>query len=463
MIVDQKRKNSRPPPAMMIGCVTLAALMGLGGLWFIFGKEDASAALPVPAEGEKLFVQGAAKSAELRSAASGLQQKPVGEGYEFDADGRLLGAVTDDADLPTNRTLAQLSTDGHSDSSDEIRAGVRHRPRQSDVVSSQACWGESNNRREREAVDRGLLTQSMLAYSTVDSAGWAERRPESSPRGDGSVRPATGAREVREDAEKQSDERVTRVLERLQEGMLAEVADNGPAPANRRSDGHALYPAAGSPQAFGRGAIGDMRITPGPEAIVRQGKFLDCALVNQLRVDLAESPVIAMVTRNFLTADGGQVLVPAGAKLLGTAGTVQSVQQARVYIKFDRVIYPDQRSAYFPVRQVGAVDGAGAVGIPGDVARHIVLQFGAAIMLGVLDGLAAAALTPATVTAPTPGNLVVGQASSAFAGVVGGVLQRYANVVPTISVPPGSRMKVFFAEDVRMSVYMRSSELSWMR
>ena len=175
-----------------------------------------------------------------------------------------------------------------------------------------------------------------------------------------------------------------------------------------------LYPAAQSAQSFGRGAIGDMRIAAGPGVVVRQGKFIDCALVNQLRVDLAESPVIAMVTRNFLNRDGSNVLIPAGAKLIGSAGTVQNPQQARVYIKFDRVIYPDQRSAYFPVRQVGAVDGAGAIGIEGDVDRHLMLQFGAAIMLGVLDGLAAAVQSANAVREPTARDLVLGQTSSNF-------------------------------------------------
>jgi type IV secretion system protein VirB10 len=170
-----------------------------------------------------------------------------------------------------------------------------------------------------------------------------------------------------------------------------------------------------------------------------------------------------MVTRNFLSGDGGYVLVPQGAKLLGSAGTVQSAQQVRVYIKFDRVIFPDQRSAYFPIRQVGAVDGAGAIGIAGDVNRHFLLQFGAAIMLGVLDGVGAAVQSANAAREPTARDLVLAQTSSNFAGILGGVLQRYANVVPTIRVAPGTTLKVFFAEDVRMSSYMRSSDLSWMR
>jgi type IV secretory pathway VirB10-like protein len=457
-------KIGRAPPVVMIGCVMLAVLSGLAGLWFVFGREDGRRPAPsISAEGEKLSARGAAKSAELRAAASALQQKAVGEAYEFDLDGRLIGATADDSDLPGNRTLAQLSGDGRPDPQAEIRAGVRHRP--DHPAPARGAPGElgGSGRAGREP-DRGLLTQSMLAYSTVGSAGWAERQPESGRRTEVTTQSAVVDEVVRETQEKQTDDRMVTMLERLQDGLLTGAASGtGPGGRPGTETRPALYPAASSPQAFARGAAGDMRIASGTEVIVRQGKFLDCVLVNQLRVDLAESPVIAMVSRNFLSGDGVHVVVPAGAKLLGTAGTVQNVQQVRVYIKFDRVLFPDQRSAYFPVRQAGAVDGTGAIGVPGDVNRHFLLQFGAAIVLGVLDGLAAAVQGPDSPRAPGARDLVLGQTSSALQTVVGGVLQRYANVVPTVSVPPGTKLKVFFAEDVRMSVYMPASELSWMR
>jgi hypothetical protein len=71
----------------------------------------------------------------------------------------------------------------------------------------------------------------------------------------------------------------------------------------------------------------------GPEQTVRQGKFLDCVLVNEIRADLMESPAIAMVSRDFVSLDGQYVLIPAGAKLIGSAGHVQNLQQARIYLR----------------------------------------------------------------------------------------------------------------------------------
>lgn len=171
-------KSSRPPPAIMVGCIALAVLSGLGGIWFIFAGDDRPAAAPASPEAEKLHRRGAERSAEMRAAASRLEQKAIGEGYEFDGDGRLLGAAADEADLPQNRTLTQLSAGSPGDATADIRQGVRHRSRAYGNTETYGRRVPTGAASARASADRGLLTQSMLAYSTVGSAGWAERRPD---------------------------------------------------------------------------------------------------------------------------------------------------------------------------------------------------------------------------------------------------------------------------------------------
>jgi type IV secretory pathway VirB10-like protein len=50
-----------------------------------------------------------------------------------------------------------------------------------------------------------------------------------------------------------------------------------------------------------------------------------------------------------------------------------------------------------------------------------------------------------------------------FGQVAGQIIQRYANVVPTITLPSGKKMKVYFTSDVVVSPYLRTSELSWVQ
>jgi type IV secretory pathway VirB10-like protein len=469
-------KDGRAPRLVVVGSIAVAAAVGIGGLWVIFGRDEAVAGPSMSAEGEKLVAQGNARAAETRASAEKLQksQKTVGEGAEFDSDGKHLGAAADETGL-RNRTYAQLTQEPASDRDEaagSIRAGVQHRgygrgvdeavdEKGSGGQGRRQGWGGGGGAQPRQPRDRSLATQSMLALAIVKHRSDGDASRSGKPSGKNSA-------EQRAQQDQQSDDRMARMMEGLGEKMLADTGGRrgagaeGGQTATSGSLNASLYPAASEAQTQPRGGIGDMTIGSGPSVVVRQGKFLDCVLVNELRVDLAESPVIVMVNRDFLSANGDYVLGPAGAKLLGTAGTVQSLQQTRVYIKFDRIIFPDGRTAYFPVRQVGAVDGAGAIGVPGDVDRHLMLQFGAAIALGVLDGLAAAVQRPASGD-PTVRDLVVGRTSSNFSTIVGGVLQRYANVMPTVTVEPGSKMKVFFTEDVRLSAYMASRDLSWMR
>jgi len=115
------------------------------------------------------------------------------------------------------------------------------------------------------------------------------------------------------------------------------------------------------------------------------------------------------------------------------------------------------------VRKVPVVDGIGAVGIDSDVDRHLMLHFGAAVMLGVLDGIGAAVHSPSGGPNPTVRDLVMARTSAYFSSVIAGAIQKYANVVPTVTVESGAKTKVFFAEDVRMSPYMATSDLTWVR
>jgi type IV secretory pathway VirB10-like protein len=435
--------KARPPLKLVIifGFCTIAIIGG--GVWVMAADGQPPQQVNTSPDARKIAARGEARRREGLEQAARLKQKDVGDEFKFDDKGNLLEVTPDVSDLPANRHLAQVAP------SAPVVEGVQHRREEP------AVGGGVGARPER--FERELLTRSMLAYSTVRSASWAAQRPAERA---GSGAETGGPHDTRRDGT-QTEERILQTMERMGAGD----SSGGGAGQPTRTGSDGFYPASRAAQTVRRGEVGDMLIgnDVGPPQLVRQGKFLDCAIVNELQVDLVESPVTAMVSRDFISLDGSYVIVPAGSRLLGTAGTVQNLQQARVYIKFERIVYPDQRTAYFPTRDVSAVDGMGSVGVAGDVNRHFMLQFGAAIMLGVLDGLAASVQSPTAIGSPAARDLVLARTSSNFSNVVAGVLNRYANVMPTVTIPAASKMKVFFAEDVRMSPYLRTSDLSWMR
>jgi type IV secretion system protein VirB10 len=538
--MSSKLSSNAPVAAMGLGrrqIVLLAAvgLLGMGGsagLAFRMARSRGPIPVsPVSVDEARLAAKVEERRARAAADARKLHQQELGQGYQFDAQGNLLGPAADGANLPRNKSFAEESPPNReAAAAAEIRRGI--------APSSGPTWGDSADSGDREAegggeptrgrsgarrpgayqrddsvggdardgeaaaADRAALGAPMLGYSTVDGANWATRRPEKSG-GGGGVSTAPRAK-TKQSVEEHQSEAMDRLVKTVEEsaralGPVAEASrarpasagigvgppggdgptQESPAPFGRptavspgpSTAGDALYganttaPAEREPRLFESGGVGDMRIGGdlGPDETVRQGKFLDCVLVNELRADLVDSPVIAMVSRDFVGLDGRYVLVPAGAKLLGEAGRIQNLQQERVYIKFDRLLFPDQRSAYFPVRKVSGVDSMGAVGVAGDVDRHFLLQFGAAVVLGVLDGVGAAVQSPSAGTNPTLRDLVMARASGNFSTVIGGVIQKYANVVPTVTVAAGAKMKVFFAEDVRLSPYLRTRELRWAR
>jgi len=97
------------------------------------------------------------------------------------------------------------------------------------------------------------------------------------------------------------------------------------------------------------------------------------------------------------------------------------------------------------------------------VNRHLTLQFGAAIFLGVFDGLAAQVQSPAAEDNPTARDLVLARTSKNFSSVVDAVIQRYANVVPTVTIREGTKLKCYFTQDVLLTPFMPTGELSWVK
>jgi len=202
---------------------------------------------------------------------------------------------------------------------------------------------------------------------------------------------------------------------------------------------------------------------PLPPVKVAEGEFIDTVLAHRIVSDTEESPVVCAVSRDLIDDSGRFVVVPAGARLVGRSQVVNYMGAARLFIRFERLILPGGHSISFPgsQRALAALDQTGALGAVTDVNRHWLLQFGTAIFVGVLEGLGAAAQQH---TDPYSGRAyVIEDTTDNFEKILNTVMQRYTNIVPTITVGQGYRMKVFLTEDILVSPYARVAERSYAR
>ena len=200
-----------------------------------------------------------------------------------------------------------------------------------------------------------------------------------------------------------------------------------------------------------------------PPVTVFQGEWIDCVLLNRIEASTTESPVIAVVYRDFYDDSGEYVVIPSGTRIVGKSLAINYMGAERLFITFNRMILPNGQSVRFPYskKTLQALDTLGANGLVSDINRHYLLQFGAAIFLGVLDGFAAAAQN--NYDPYSSGSYVIDRTTRNFEKILGVIMQRYSNIMPTITVEQGEKMKVYLSDDLLISPYSKIEARHYVR
>jgi type IV secretion system protein VirB10 len=193
------------------------------------------------------------------------------------------------------------------------------------------------------------------------------------------------------------------------------------------------------------------RITPAVNAqmlptrrlLLPKGAFIDCTLETAIDSTLAGMTTCIMATDTF-SADGSVVLMERGTKLVGeTRGQVQQ-GSTRVFVLWTEARTP--AGVIVPLASPGT-DELGRSGLPGQVNRHFLERFGAAILISVIDGA-----VQAKVQSSGSGTVIYNPSTST--DVITEVLKSTVNIPPTVVKPQGDRIQVFVARDLDFrSVY----------
>ena len=201
----------------------------------------------------------------------------------------------------------------------------------------------------------------------------------------GTFQGVTGSLEDEIAAEAVSDQAFLAALTGAQQGAGPDPAQSGPpgpaapAPDSLGFPGASAQPARDYANPSRLEGGGD---PPGWERIY-EGSFLEAVLVTQLSGDFP-GPVLAQVAVPFYSADRQRVLVPRGARVIGTASAVQGQDQERLAVSFHRLIYPDGRWVTLDFHGLNQV-GEGA--LKDQVNRHYFSMFAAVGAVGIISGL----------------------------------------------------------------------------
>lgn len=189
---------------------------------------------------------------------------------------------------------------------------------------------------------------------------------------------------------------------------------------------------------------------------IAEGTVVEAVLVNRLDGTFS-GPVTSLVTTPVYSEDRQSVLIPAGARLLGLAEPVDGWGDARLAVSFHRLLLPNGQSV--ELDQFRGLNQVGETGLKDEVDRHYLQVFGASVAIGALSGLAQWNTRGFT---GDFGDASRQSAGASLATSSGRVLDRYLNVLPTVTIREGHRLKVYLTNDLYVPAYARVDDAGGM-
>jgi type IV secretion system protein VirB10 len=183
-----------------------------------------------------------------------------------------------------------------------------------------------------------------------------------------------------------------------------------------------------------------------PTYTLYEGTVIETVLTNRLDGTFS-GPVNCLVSVPVYAQD--RLVIPAGARVLGEARAVSTFGQSRLAVTFHRVLLPNQTSV--DLDEVPGLNQAGDLGLADQVNRHYAQVFGASLALGAIAGFAQAG-TGYGFDATSLDAYRQGIASNVSQSSTR-VLDRFLNLLPTVTIREGHRIKVYLTRDLSLPAY----------
>jgi len=190
----------------------------------------------------------------------------------------------------------------------------------------------------------------------------------------------------------------------------------------------------------------------GPLHRVLEGTLIDTVLTNRLDGSAA-APVNCLVSTPLYAANGQDVLIPAGARILGDTKPVVSFGETRLAVAFDRLVLPNGRT--YTLNHFLGLNAIGDAGLRDQVNQHYKSTFGVSAAIGLINGFAQ--FVGGGFGTRTNGTVIItGNVGDATAQAAGQTMGRMLNRLPNITIREGHRVKVYLTSDLQLPVYQAS-------
>ena len=179
-----------------------------------------------------------------------------------------------------------------------------------------------------------------------------------------------------------------------------------------------------------------------------EGTILESVLLNRLDGQFV-GPIECLLTNDVFSHDRQHLLIAAGSKILGEAKKVDAFGQTRLAVVFHRLVMPDGFSVNLD--QFKGLNQAGDSGLRDQVNNHYARIFGVSMAIGALGAVAVGG-TSGPLTASGTDLMRQGFAQGT-AQSSAQILDKFLNVMPSITIREGHRVKIYLSGDLTLPDY----------
>jgi type IV secretion system protein VirB10 len=162
--------------------------------------------------------------------------------------------------------------------------------------------------------------------------------------------------------------------------------------------------------------------------------------------------IIAQVSQDvYDTPTGNYLLIPQGSRLVGEYSNAIQYGQARIFVAWQRIIYPDGSAL-----DIGAMPGndqQGEAGFRDQVNNHFFRIFGSALMMSAITAGISYSQEQGqgynnAYQSPNAASVLSAAVGQQLGQATASMLERNLSIAPTLKIRPGFRFNILVVKDL---------------
>ena len=182
---------------------------------------------------------------------------------------------------------------------------------------------------------------------------------------------------------------------------------------------------------------------------LRAGFIIPATLISGINSELPGQIMGQVSQPVYDTPTGKYLLIPQGARLVGSYSSEVAYGQSRVLIGWQRIVFPDGKA--LDLGSMPGADSGGYAGFNDQVNNHYFRIFGSAILMsGVVAGISLSqdSSTTSTTSQQKTGDVMSAALGQQLGQVTAEMIRKNMNVSPTLEIRPGYRFNVIVTKDL---------------